>query len=84
MASQDPINVSTARGPDGETIASSQTRQRKGGILGQFAHRHSEDDWEDKKSFSGKQTFTLGSQLRATILNSWINILLVAAPVGSM
>jgi len=26
--------------------------------------------------------FTLGSQLKATIFNSWINVLLVAAPVG--
>ncbi|KAJ5779125.1 Sodium/calcium exchanger membrane region [Penicillium paradoxum] len=82
MASQDPINVSTTCGDDSETIGSSQTRQRKGGILGNFAHRHSDDDWDDKKSLSEPQTFTLASQLRATILNSWINVLLVAAPVG--
>ncbi|KAJ5751390.1 uncharacterized protein N7511_008355 [Penicillium nucicola] len=27
-------------------------------------------------------TFTVGSQLRATILNSWVNVLILAAPVG--
>jgi len=29
-----------------------------------------------------RQRFTLGSQLKATIFNSWINLLLIAAPVG--
>lgn len=85
MASQDPINLSTSREPDSETVGASQTRQRKGGIFGKFGHRNSDDDdWEDKKSLSGKATFTFASQVRATILNSWINVLLIAAPVGSM
>ncbi|CAG7943005.1 unnamed protein product [Penicillium nalgiovense] len=83
MASQDPINVSSVRGIDTETVGSAQARQRKGGILGRFKHRHDDDDeWEDKKSLSDKQTFTFASQLRATVLNSWINVLLIAAPVG--
>jgi Ca2+:H+ antiporter len=34
-----------------------------------------------KKSLKHKP-FTLGNQLRATIFNSWINLLLIAAPVG--
>lgn len=51
----------------------------------------SRDDGEDhsKKSrglFKGKELkhapFTVRSQLQATIFNSWINILLLAAPVG--
>jgi Ca2+:H+ antiporter len=29
-----------------------------------------------------RKPFTLGNQLRATIFNSWINLLLIAAPVG--
>jgi Ca2+:H+ antiporter len=81
MASQDPINVSSVRGTDSETLGSTQTRQRKGGILGKFKHRHDDDELEDKKPH---QKFTFASQLRATILNSWINVLLIAAPVGSM
>ncbi|KAJ5545246.1 Sodium/calcium exchanger membrane region [Penicillium sp. DV-2018c] len=80
MASQDPINVSTPRGADSETVGSSQTRQRKGGILGKFKHRHDDEEW-DKKSNS-EPNYTLASQLRATVLNSWLNVLLIAAPVG--
>jgi len=81
MASQDPINVS--RGLDAETGESGLPRQRKGGFLGKFRH-HDDGLDEDKKSLSEPQQFTLASQLRATILNSWINVLLIAAPVGSM
>jgi hypothetical protein len=32
---------------------------------------------------SERKRFTLGSQLKATIFNSWINLLLIAAPVGN-
>jgi Ca2+:H+ antiporter len=39
---------------------------------------------ETEKSVPDKQKFTAVGQLKATILNSWINVLLVAAPVGSM
>lgn len=86
MASQDPINVSSVRGIDSVTVGSvqAQARQRKSGILGKFKHRHDNDEWEDKKSLSSNKSFTFASQLRATILNSWINVLLIAAPVGSM
>ncbi|KAJ9483895.1 hypothetical protein VN97_g9494 [Penicillium thymicola] len=82
MASQDPINVSSMRGVDSETVGSVQARQRKGGILSKFKNRHDNDEWEDKKSLSSNKSFTFASQLRATILNSWINVLLIAAPVG--
>lgn len=82
MASQDPINVSSSRGLDTETVGSAQARQRKSGILGKFKHRHDDDEWEDKKS--EHQTYTFASQIRATLLNSWVNVLLIAAPVGSM
>ncbi|KAJ5762166.1 uncharacterized protein N7511_005548 [Penicillium nucicola] len=77
MASQDPINVS--RGMN-ESIDS--TPRKRKGFLGKFRHGTEVDELEDKKSISGAQKFTFASQLRATILNSWINVLLVAAPVG--
>ncbi|CAG8901704.1 unnamed protein product [Penicillium egyptiacum] len=82
MASQDTINVSPVRGIDTESVGSAQARQRKGGILGKFKPRHNDDEWEDKKSLSAYHSFTFASQLRATVLNSWINVLLIAAPVG--
>jgi Ca2+:H+ antiporter len=81
MESHDPINVS--RGTDSEAGDAGLPRQRKGGFLGKFRH-HDEGVTEDKKSLSEPQKFTLASQLRATILNSWINVLMIAAPVGSM
>ncbi|KAL1986353.1 hypothetical protein VTN96DRAFT_6585 [Rasamsonia emersonii] len=40
------------------------------------------DDEEEQKSVSDKQKFTVVGQLKATIFNSWINVLLVAAPIG--
>jgi Ca2+:H+ antiporter len=36
------------------------------------------------KSGENKQKFTFAGQLKATIFNSWINVLLLAAPAGSM
>ncbi|KAJ5101592.1 hypothetical protein NUU61_003814 [Penicillium alfredii] len=83
MASQDPINVSTTRGLDLESEESPKPRMRKG-FLGKFGHK-SEDEMdstsEDQKSVE-KPKFSVGSQLRATVFNSWINVLILAAPVG--
>ncbi|OGE48443.1 hypothetical protein PENARI_c028G00349 [Penicillium arizonense] len=80
MASQDPINVSSVRGTD-ESADSTKPRMRKG-FLGKFGRGDDVDELEDKKSISANQKFTFASQLRATVLNSWINVLLIAAPVG--
>lgn len=79
VESHDPINVS--RGIE-ESSESGLPRQRKGGFLGKFSHGDDSSE-EDKKSLSEAQKFTFASQLRATVLNSWINVLLIAAPVGS-
>lgn len=40
------------------------------------------DEEDDSKSKKPKQKFTFWGQLRATLFGSWINILLIAAPVG--
>lgn len=34
------------------------------------------------KHLQPKEPFTVGNQIRRTLLNSWLNILLIAAPVG--
>lgn len=75
--SQDPINVS--RDIDTEDGV---PRRRKTGI----SSAPTEDD--DAKTAGstgsrGKPVFTVGSQLRATIFNSWINLLLFCVPAGS-
>jgi Ca2+:H+ antiporter len=38
--------------------------------------------WYKGKTLKHKEPFTVRNQLQATIFNSWINILLLAAPVG--
>jgi Ca2+:H+ antiporter len=59
-----------------------EVRHRKrSNFLSKFSRKghEEEEDEEDKKP---KQKFTMMSQIRATIFNSWINVLLIAAPVG--
>lgn len=72
--SEDAINVS--RDIDGEE---SGPRRRKTGL----SNPPTEADDTASSASSGKPVFTVASQLRATILNSWINLLLVLVPVGS-
>jgi len=61
-------------------------RKRKKGFLARFGKKGKDDGKvqgtttsESKKS---KQKFTFAGQLKATLLNSWINVLLIAVPVG--
>lgn len=77
--STEPINMSSS-------AEAGQPRKRKG-FLGKF-HRHTETDeslskTDSRKSNGDKPRFTVGGQLKATIFSSWINLLLVCAPVGS-
>ena len=60
-------------------------RQRKKGLLGLFSETKKEDEGgrtATSDSKKNKQKFTFVGQLKATLLNSWVNILLVAVPVG--
>lgn len=81
MRSQEPIN-NTSRSLNGE-FTDCQPRKR-GGFLGKFGRHDSKDDSSSEVDKPEPQTFTLGSQLKATVFNSWINVLFIAAPVGSM
>ncbi|KAJ5432328.1 Vacuolar calcium ion transporter [Penicillium daleae] len=93
--SQEPINdtadLSTARGLDLEAeiegnadANGTQTRQRKG-FFGKFGHKKDEEvlspEPDDEKPTESPK-FTVASQIRATIFNSWINVLILAAPAG--
>lgn len=80
-ASPDPINVSSTRGLDLESETGGQTRKR-GKFMPHFGRSSNDTEPEDVKDLDGPK-FTVASQLRATILNSWINVLIIAAPVGS-
>ncbi|KAE8554803.1 hypothetical protein TMatcc_005656 [Talaromyces marneffei ATCC 18224] len=71
--SEDAINVS--RDINGEEGV---PRRRKTGI----SEAPTEADDPASSSSNGKPRFTVASQLRATIFNSYINVLLVLVPVG--
>lgn len=78
MHSAAPINVST---PD----SGSHTGARKRTFFGRSSP--AEDDGasrgEPLEDYPDKQKFTAVGQFKATVLNSWINILMLAAPAGS-
>lgn len=90
MQSEAPINVprelpfeADENGRPVEEDGKPRNRKDKG-FLGKFKSSTSEGTQEPDESKDGdKPKFTLASQLRATILNSWINVLIIAAPVGS-
>lgn len=95
MRSHEPINVSF--GDDGKDKTLSDEQGEGGGkprkrrtLLGKFSDRPEDYDEESAASMSTdavdtpvKHKFTVGGQLKATVFNSWINILILAAPVGS-
>lgn len=74
----------TLRSQTEHSMASHNALTNNSSWKGKFSRKFSSGDGaaEDKKSLSEPQNFTLASQLKATILNSWINVLLIAAPVG--
>ena len=85
---------SDSQGAGVETVdsapAESQARRRKRGPLAKILHRKDTDgegaqlDRKTTKSSSKhkKSNFSVASQIRSTILNSWINLLLIAVPIG--
>lgn len=76
--SEDAINVSNnSDGPD------AATRMRKTRSNTSQTPRESDSASARNSTVDGPK-FTVGNQLRSTIFNSWINILLILVPVGSM
>lgn len=86
MRSQDPINVSSSRGLDLEGEIDGQGAKPRSRFLGKF-RRQKEDVKGDEEMGEEEDDdvpkFTFASQLRATVFNSWINVLIFAAPAGS-
>ncbi|MCJ1417258.1 hypothetical protein MMC32_003600 [Xylographa parallela] len=80
------ISDATTVQPGAEDISSTtQPRQRKG-FLSRF-HRKKDNGTgnqttDDDDSKPKRKPFTAMSQLRATVFNSYINILLIMAPIG--
>jgi Ca2+:H+ antiporter len=80
--SNEPINVSGQVGPDEDQMG--MPRKRKTFMSG-FGGKSvdEETDSNSPKDVPDKPKFTAMGQIKATIFNSWINVLLFAAPVGS-
>ncbi|KAF7155098.1 hypothetical protein CNMCM5623_005306 [Aspergillus felis] len=83
MRSHDPINVTNQEGQD--EIPEGKPRKRKT-LLSGYGSRSEDGEAvssvEEVKDEPDKQKFTAVGQLKATIFNSWMNVLLIAAPVG--
>ncbi|GIJ82607.1 hypothetical protein Asppvi_001116 [Aspergillus pseudoviridinutans] len=83
MRSHDPINVTNQEGQD--EIPEGKPRKRKT-LLSGYGSRSEDGEAvssvEEAKDEPDKQKFTAVGQLKATIFNSWMNVLLIAAPVG--
>ncbi|KAI9848066.1 MAG: hypothetical protein M1837_001168 [Sclerophora amabilis] len=88
--SHPPVTFETERiGEESEEAAQpgpARTHKPRNRLLRKFMKKEDERDAsnQDEKDHLSrpKQRFTFGGQLRATLFNSWINVLLIAAPVG--
>jgi Ca2+:H+ antiporter len=58
------------------------THERKTGLRAKLGGMFHEKEEKDDKDHKPKLDFTVMGQLRATIFNSWINVLFIASPVG--
>lgn len=87
--SHDPINVSFKDDGKGVVQGEQGKPRKRRTLLGKFGDRPDDYDEEaasistDPADMLDKQQFTAAGQLKATIFNSWMNIFILAAPVGS-
>ena len=57
-------------------------KRRFHGVLDRLNHDDKKEPHQDRAQTRKEKKFTLFSQVRYTIFNSWINVLIIAAPVG--
>lgn len=81
MHSNEPINVSSQAGPDDHQASAPRKRRT---FMSGFGKNSidGEPDPLSPKDIHEKPKFTAMGQLKATLFNSWVNVLLIAAPVG--
>lgn len=90
--SSPPISDSTAVGStDSQIDGQGTTKRRKFAFMGNLGKSGTEKEGKKEAKRRGrseswlkrdKQTFTAVGQFKATILNSWINVLLIFVPIG--
>lgn len=71
-----------SRDLDGEGTGSTTDKPRKRKLKFGFGRSKTQTETEADDEKGEAPVFTVASQLRATILNSWINVLILAAPAG--
>lgn len=84
MRSSEPLNASYVGGDGMDVDGMPRKRRTFTSKFGDDDAEASRDSSDDPKGVADKQKFTAVGQFKATVLNSWINVLLLAAPVGSM
>lgn len=68
---------------DHDSIRSREGKKRTlGGLLGGKSTDRAESAEDNNGKNKPKHKFTVGSQIKATLFNSWINVLLVCSPIG--
>lgn len=85
----DPVlngnHLSTDKSPEEGVRNRGEGKKEKHSVLGLFKSNETEksvDGNDDDGNGKNKNRFTWQSQIRATLFNSWVNILLIASPVG--
>ncbi|KAI1614919.1 Ca2+:H+ antiporter [Exophiala viscosa] len=58
------------------------SKEEKHGLKKLFSKKEKTDEEPDNNNGKVKKKYTLWSQIRATIFNSWVNVLLIFSPIG--
>ena len=89
--SSPPTSETYGVGSDAQILGQGTTKRRKFAFLGNLGKSGEEKEATKEAKRRGrsaswlkrdKQTFTAVGQFKATILNSWINVLLIFVPIG--
>ena len=80
--SNEPINISAQTGLDEDQMGGPRKRRT---FASGFGDKSLDEDMDSNsvKGVKEEPKFTAMGQLKATLFNSWVNILLLAAPAGS-
>ncbi|OGM46313.1 sodium/calcium transporter [Aspergillus bombycis] len=81
MHSNEPINISAQTGLDEDQLGGPRKRRTFASGFGDKS-LDGDTDSNSAKDVNEKPKFTAMGQLKATLFNSWVNILLLAAPAG--
>ncbi|KIV86922.1 calcium/proton exchanger [Exophiala sideris] len=64
------------------TTTTTPPKEEKHGLKKLFGKKEKTNEEPDNNNGKEKKKYTLWSQIRATVFNSWINVLLIFSPIG--